>query len=499
MGGAVYQIFNKQHNTTHTLVYNPNRYNGDDNAAVDRSGTPNRIFLGQGLSDCEYASPRPFFTNEADGAAGSSYPVNGMNPGGTDGYLGFNPNEGGDDLMNSGQLQTYGRNGNSFYVKTKPPIYGQNRYFPPNDQVIFEKWGTLNDRALVLNYQSNWNRTNPKDMGRHVSKGQEIPCLYVNGLRVFKWYDGTNPYGNEGVTTITASLTANNRNGVGMNGGREGAVHLSEPLIWVGGTDGYGIGLIIKDNIKAAYGFWGDGGFDAANPSMGGSYASITASPQEIIDNRLIWRHRAEVVVGTYEECRNYMYAISYRPEFTPKFKFNVPGRHGWYLNSGDNDDRHTWDDTFDGNPRQGWKVYFGAGKDAAIKSPGVIWKASQINKIYIRYKYVGNQPQWMLNFARNRQKADGNIDPTSRFASEEAIRYSNGSANVPAQNIFFNVVGDGEWHTAEVNVSGSSAWQGVINQISLYPHPYSDGRSYNAGEYCIIDWINSENADPNP
>ncbi|MCK8491311.1 hypothetical protein M0L20_05570 [Spirosoma sp. RP8] len=498
MGGAVYQIFNKQHNSTHTLLYNPNRYDGDENRVVDRSGPPRRIFLGQGLSECLYALPKPFYTNEFDGAAGSSYPVDGQNPPGYDGGLGFNPNEAGDDFMNSGQLLKFGRISSGFYTKTRPPIYGQNRLYV-GDQVIFEKWGTLDDRALDLHYQSTFNRTSYA--GRHVTKSQENPCLYVNGLRVFKWYDGDRPYSNDGVTTIAPETGPSNRNGVGKNGGRPNGVYLSEPWIWVGGTDGFGIGLMLKDNIKAAYGFWGDGGFDAANPSMGGTYASITSSPAEILDNNIIWRHTAKVIVGTVDEVRAYVYAQSYRPDRTPKFKFNRPGREGWSLNSGDGDDVHTWDDTFNGKSRQGWKVYLSNGAHAVMQSPGVCWETSQFNKFYIRYKYSGNQTKWSLKFQRNRQKSDGPLDLSNnnRFVDEDKVRFANGSADAPIQTVLFDVIPDGQWHTAIVDLSGNTAWQGVVSQISIKPHAYNDGRSYNSGEYCIIDWINSENRDPFP
>ncbi|GAB3901653.1 hypothetical protein GCM10028825_54160 [Spirosoma agri] len=497
MGGAVYQLFNKQHNATHTLIFNPNRYNGDDHSVVDRSGPPNRIGLGGGLSECLYALPKPLYTNEFDGAAGSSYPVNGVNPGGYDGGLGFNPNEVGDDFMNSGQLLKFGRTTSGFYTKTRPPIYGQNRFFA-GDQIIFEKWGSLDDRALDLHYQSTFKRTSYT--GRSVTKSQENPCLYVNGLRIVKFYDGNNPYTNDGVTTISQAVGPNNQNGAGLNGIRPNGLYLSEPWIWIGGTDGYGIGLLIKDNIKAGYGFFGDGGFIPDNPGPGGSYGYIGAAAQEILDNNIIWRHNSKVIVGTVDEVRAYVYAQSYRPDRTPKIKFNRPGREGWSLNSGDGDERYIWDDAFDGNARQGWKLYFDNSANAVIHSPGVCWEANQFKKFYIRYKYSGNQTQWSLRFQRNRQKNNGTVDLSgnNRFAAEDAIRYANGTSDVSEQTIFFSVIPDNQWHVAVIDLSGNNAWQGVINHISIKPHPFI-GRSYDSGENAIVDWINSENRDPFP
>ncbi|UHG93428.1 hypothetical protein [Spirosoma oryzicola] len=492
-GGAIWKLWNKKGNVSHTLLYNPNRYNGDDDGPVNRSGFPNRIFWGQGLSDCLYKLPKPFYTDAANGAAGPSH----------DTGLGLNPNECGDDMLNSGELQEYhvSPDGQGFHNKTRPPIYGQNRFYLPVSAITMEKWVRLSGRALKLNYQANFNQQGAAEYAdaRVVTKPQETPCLYVNGLNIFKWYDGTNPYSNDGLTTIEARLGRNNANNVDWNGGRPGGQFLSEPWIWVGGKDGQGIGLMLKHNYEAAYAYRGDGGFFADNPHMGGSYATITASPQEILDHVMKYRHEAEVIVGTVDEVRAYVYAHSFRPDFTPRFKWNRAGREGWYLNSGDAPDIHTWDDGYSGSAKDGWKVYFGAGYDAVMSSPAVIYKADQTQTIYLRYKYSGKETQWSLSFQRNAQTPNGDPnlnESTNRYAHEDVIRYRNGKGNGDNQTVKFEVIPDGQVHTAVINLP--STWQGVINRINIRPHA-NFGAQFNAGENATLYWLNNKDEDPFP
>ena len=479
LGGAVYQIYNKQR-PGHTLVYNPLVWNGEDQG-IRRSGPPNRIFTGQGLSECLYQLPRPYY-----GVSETNEPPE--NP-----SLGYNPNEVGDDHANSGRLQKFGRDGNTrFYTEMTPMLYGQVRS-PAND-VLMKKWGEVKDRALILNYETTFNRSANE---RVVSKVQESPCLYVNNLRIFKYYNGDNPYSGDGITTFTApaSSIGNGNSATSSNGQRAGGLYVTEPWIGIFGEDGYGIALMLKDNVRSFIGYWGDGGGDAAQPNKGGSYGYIAHAMKELLDMNIRWRHRTEVIVGTVDEIRAYVYANSYRPATRPSFKFNTAGREGWSLNSGDGSDRHTWDDPYTGQARNGWKVYFGASNNATMSSPGVTWKANEFNKIYIRMAYTGSETQWSLRFRRNRQKGDGNLDYTGKYGGEEGSYYPDGTSDRAEQTKMFSVKGDGQFRVYEIDLSQNPEWRNVINEIYLKPHAVDGKYNYNSGESAIIDWID---ANPN-
>lgn len=504
LGGGIYQIKNKQSaNPDHVLVNVPNRYIGDDNGSPDRNRTPDFLGTGQGLGECDYEGPKPFY---ATGETGVTTAPNITQPDNTDPGLGYNPYELGDDFNNTGRLLKFGKSStNGFYTAMGPMAYGQNRVYLGNE-VLMEKWGEPSGRTLMLHYQTTFNRPN---FSRAIDKAQEAPCLYVPGSRKFIWYDDTSPYTNGGLTEIIAPVnTGPGGNGLnkGLNGMRGANVFPTENWIANIGENGYGIGLILYDNIMTSYGYAGDGGANMTNPSSGGSWGYIGWNPQEVLDYNIKWRHRVKVVVGTVAEIRQEAYNDSYRPSFTPKFKFNRAGREGWIFNAGDNENEiHTSDEGYTGSARAGWKVFFSGGGDysASMSSPGSVWKTSLFNKLYIRYKYSGQETQMELKFQRNRQKPN-NSDVTyngsgQKYAQEEAVRYANGGADQDGQLVKFAVVGDNTWRTAVVDFSNLAKWTGIISRFVINPHYYVGGKTYASNEYMIIDWINSENTDPFP
>lgn len=472
MGGSVFQIYNKAR-PNKTLVYNALVWNGEGQGAP-RTGPPNRIFTGQGLSECLYQSPRPFYATGEQGQ------------GPHDPTLGYNPNEVGDDWFNSGRLIQYGRQGNKFYTEMLPMLYGQVQ--APANEVRMRKWGEVKDRALILNYESLFKRNSNE---RAVPRGQESPCLYVNNMRHFKFYTGNNPYTDDGITTFSAppSNNGNANSPTSTNGQRAGGQYVTEPWIGVFDDDGYGIALMLKDNIRSFIGYWGDGAGDPTQPHLGGSFGYIAHGMNEILDMNITWRHRTEVIVGTVEEIRAYVYANTYRPADKPAFKFNTAGREGWSFNAGDGDERHTWDEPYTGQARNGWKVYFGPSANAQLTSPGAAWKADQFKKIYIRMAYTGAETQWSLRFRRNRQKGDGPLDFAGKHGGEEGARYPDGTSDRLEQIKVFPVTGDGQFRVYEVDLSQNPEWRNIINEIYIRPHA-SGKASYQAGESAIIDWI---------
>ncbi|GAB3883505.1 hypothetical protein [Spirosoma agri] len=503
LGGGIYQIKNKQSaNPDHVLVNVPNRYIGDDNGSPDRNRTPDFLGTGQGLGECVYESPKPYY---ATGETGVTTAPNITQPVGTDPGLGYNPFELGDDFNNTGRLLKFGKSTNGFYTAMGPMAYGQNRVYLGNE-VLMEKWGEVSGKTLSLHYQTTFNRA---AFSRAIDKAQEAPCLYVPGGRKFVWYDGPSPYTNGGLTEIIAPVnTGPGGNGLnkGLNGMRDGNVFPTENWIANIGENGYGIGLILYDNIMTSYGYAGDGGADMINPNSGGSWGYIGWNPQEVLDFNIRWRHRVKLVVGTVSEIRQEAYSNPYRPASTPRFKFNRAGREGWIFNAGDNEnEKHTWDDGYTGNARAGWKVYFSGGGDysASMTSPGGIWYTNQFNKLYIRYKYSGRETEMELKFQRNRQLPN-NTDVVynaagKKYGAEEAVRYANGGADQDGQRVKFAVIGDGQWHTAVVDFAGLPKWTGIISRFVINPHYYVGGKTYQDGESMTIDWMNTENTDPFP
>ncbi len=485
MGGSVFSIRAKN-KLGKELVYNARVWAGEDGGAP-RTGPYQKIFTGQGLSDCLYQPPIPY-----------SEPGE-RNLGPHDASLGYNPNEVGDDTFETGRLQRYGRDGNKFFTAMTPMLYGQQQ--APAVDCLFKKWGRVEGRALILNYEANFNRSANY---QPVTRGQESPCLYVNNMRIVKWYQGGNPYTNDGITTLPMTIS-NGGNGLSqfsLNGHRQGGVYPTEPWIFICGDDGYGIGLLLKDNIRSYFGFFGDGGGNDDAPNKGGSYGYIAHAMNEILDMKMRWRHRTEVIVGTVEEVRAYVYANAYRPFTKPSFKFNAAGREGWALNSGDGwatgnvNEQHTWDEVYTGNARNGWKVFFGNSRNAEMASPGVNWKTSEFNKIYVRAAFTGQDQPWQLNFVKNGQKPDGALDTnqsSNKYWMEENTRYPNGTADKNENKVYTQFIGDGQFRVYEFNVGSASGWAGgVVNLIKLRPHATNDKYNYNQGEFAVIDWIDT-------
>ncbi len=436
---------------------------------------------------CLYQNPNPYFST---GETGITPRAEG-HPNGKlgDVYLGFNPNEGGDDFRNSGKLLNYGRNGNTWYKKANPPIYGQIRKY--TDVVRFETWGEVAGRALRMHYRAIFNRGPSTDPGAQqlLRGGQEMPCLYVNGHKsTIVWYDGNSPYSNDGIRSYNYGIER-------LSGIKRENLMVTEH--WVAAIDpttGLGVGLILNQGRAQTGYFCGPqsspGRIDYIDPSGDNTY--IGNNPLDILDDNCDYRNAVDLVVGTVAEIRAYAYAHSFRFKSKPEYRFNTQSRLGWSYNPGEQNretlaiTKHTADDGA-AAITNGWKLYAYNG-NAKINTPASAFKAAEFNKIYINLEAHG-MSRMRFNWRRNKQTRELDSGKTA----EEQYTWPEGKADREEQFVYFPVFDDGRTQTYEIDLSGKSEWKNIITEMFLnlnMENPQST-------DWCKINWISTSPTGP--
>lgn len=471
LGGAIYNIYDKAEPGFNWL-FNP-RYLRDGSGGAPKGASDYLIGSAQGMGMCLYQNPTPHFASQFGGTD--------KDPG-----LGYNPNEGGDDARYSGQRLAYGRKDNGWYIKSTPRLYEAIGALAT--PVIYEKWADVSGIALRQHYRLTFNRTDGSGIHKRQESlrigPQEMPCYYTNahdGRTKIVWYDGDDPYSNGALKEY------NYHSGVPRQM-RRNALYPTEPFIAVCNQDkSRCTALLLHNNQRAQVGIFETGSSDADWISTSGTNVYIGDNPYLLIDDQTTIYKYSETLVGSISEIRQYVYSHPYRPSDKPEFRFNRADRLGWTYNAGDAGDRHTWDDGVAAIAQSGgWKVYFDRGKDGNIASPAVAWNANTYKKIYVNLSTNVSSGQWRIRWRKPRQTPAG--DPVGE---EETYEFPEGSADRDSQKMLFNVPGDSQTRTVEINLMGLGAWSGRISEITIDPHPTA-GFTYPNGEWAKINWIST-------
>ncbi len=345
----------------------------------------------------------------------------------------------------------------------------------------YEQWVKLDGNKVRVKVRLTHNRA---DKTFYEARQQEWPMMMINGARNLHFYNGPVPYTNAG-TTVTNSLEA----GGTVPDGLKTPFMLTEN--WMGteigpnaGANTRMIGLTGSEFYRASY--------NVAVPQAGDNYEGGNTmtywqhAPMAHLDSDGIWYREYDYVVGTEAQIRAYAYSLPRKA--TPDYSFTKSnGRAGWIIWDGGYDQKEpfavdNWNVTFTGKPGS-TNV-----REAHLQGPIGSWKASDFNTVYIRYRYTGTESQLFLQYIKQGQAADG-IPGGIPIAA--GLRFPNGAYTFWTQTKGFPVIGDGQYHTVAVNLTGDE-WNGIIQQFKIRHH--YDGPAIAPGEQLGVSYIGTTN-----
>jgi hypothetical protein len=384
--------------------------------------------------------------------------------------IGYDPITAGDDGGHGSVIEAFalvtGNDGQQrIYVKTH--LYSWPHGRPTNAvgaresrllDCWTERWIGLTGRETDVKMRVTWNRTDLTNYQRAYQ--QEYTNNIVPGhTTTTRYYIGGNPYSNDGV-----KATSNKENST--TSFQQTSFRITEPWSSVEFTPGH---YLFHNTDKMAE--LTTAVYVPEHPNEWGeesNAATYVASNNTLtVDPHSVWYHNyAFFVTDNFQEGRNWGNSRWRKYGDVPNFTFDVAnGRNDWNVGKGlDQREPFTtngWDCTFvptqDGEP-------FPTAQRSYVVSPFVIHKASAIPNLYVRYKYGGSQTQMSLAFTKNGQR-EGSID-NSR-PNEMNARFIE-AINQGVQYFTFPVTNDNQWHTAVINTSSNSSWNGVIQQYKL-------------------------------
>ncbi|QDK80804.1 hypothetical protein EXU85_20215 [Spirosoma sp. KCTC 42546] len=431
----------------------------------------NTIDLGSSFQAAWYRNPAPWTYN------------------GFSMQIGDNPLEIGDINAQSSALLAYGRGtvGGKTIDYTKNDMAqwnGPNTHETTGQSTklgdILEKWvnQTGNMTRVWYRLKLDRNSSNGGDNFQQYPRFQELPAGHANGsLGRWHWYDGDAPY--TGAPSRSIVLPEN-------SGQTQGSHFVTENWLFCGDDNtGRGIGIILPTpSIKIGQ---YDGLFNYADgEGFGRSYMSW--QPQLMLDKNIDFKFSVVYVIGTLAEVRKAAYDLTKnRRSLTPEYRFNQAGRQLWSLfnatDGGYQSARSNWDVTWQDGGR--------------ICSPVGAWDAVNYKKVYMRYRYVTynrSNPAITLKWRRARQ---ADFSPNPLPATFTQI-YPDGHNVSCDYMVTQNLEADGEWHTAEWNMTSKTEWKGIINELQFtISNPCLSTNPSSVGERIQIEWISGNPSGP--
>ena len=362
--------------------------------------------LGRQLQTSLYAGPYPYSTNGKD-------PVYQWR------NLGWNPVQTGDYFNNPAKVVSYQQGASTLYVKTVPLIWP---LFNEPAECVMEHWIELKGNSVHVKCRFAVNRA---DTTQYESRTQEVPCMYLNGpYHRIVGYTGLKPFTNDAVTEYTEQENINR--------------YCTENWMALLNADGRGVGLYKPKNevrfSSAGFGTTKTGGeFDV-------SAGYVTAQPHLLIDHNGQYEFEYDLVVGSVNDIRQFVYNQP-RPPITPDYVF-TSDRQGWYYN-------HTRDKGYpiENELNVRWYRNNLTERTFRVISPMTYFRATDAPKVYIDAAF----------------QTKGTV---ARFVWRKPEDYD--FLEMPDRYVDFPIVGDGQFRTYEISLSGLAGWDGVITQISL-------------------------------
>lgn len=393
----------------------------------------NQYDLGRGGSKGDYL-----------GSPGLNYSQNGKNPHPAWQNMEYNPLEIGDTYHNPSEVVEFYRSDTLIYVKTLMRLWPLNGEFA---QGYMEKWVRLNGRAVEMYYRTTYFRS---DKAFYPVHQQEHNCMMINGSRrnvIF--YNRDKPFTNDTVVSTPGFEVVS---GVEIPN-EQTPFNVTEP--WMG--------VQVGDNQYiaqyAGYRFSNTqyARADTAASEFENATTYTAHVPMKIFDSDGIYHNRVAFILGSIQQIRDYVYAQ--KRDSLPNWHFTAEkGRNEWYVWKGyDQKEPFTsdvWDVTFNNN-------------EGKIVSPVFSFRAADFNRLKIRMAYTGSRPKLNLMWLLDGQKEAG---LKAELPQQEQTRFPRGSrasSVYDAQNIQFDVIGDGEERIYTIPLSGTQ-WKGIIQQFEV-------------------------------
>lgn len=382
----------------------------------------NNADLGRQIQTSLYSGPYP-------------YSVNGKNPVEQWKYLGWNPVQTGDYYNHPAQIVSYQQLPNQIYVKSIPKIWP---LFDEPADCVFEHWYELQDNTVKVRCRVTVNRA---DTTHYEARTQESPCVYLNG----PWYrmvtyDGMQPFTNAPVT----EYPENDRQMTNRYGTENWIALLNE--------QGRGLGLYRSREYQ-----FRTAGFDLAR--IGGEFNAnsgyINSDSFLQIDHNGVYEFEYTLVVGTITDIRQFAYAQP-RPATVPNYRFERD-RQGWFFYNAED---RGWPIQNELNVK--WQRQTTTKQNLALKSPFVFWRAADVPRLYVQAAFKTNATTARLAW---------------RIPGEPDI------FDIATRVVDFPIIGDGQYRTYEIDMSGRPGWEGIIQQIQFTYSPeqiqYENGSTF--------------------
>lgn len=370
----------------------------------------NNYDLGRQLGTSIYARPIPYSQNGKDPV----YPWRG---------LGWNPVQTGDYYNHPARIVSYQQTQNQLYVKTVPLIWP---LFDEPAECVMEQWVELQGNTAHVRCRITVNRV---DTTQYEAQTQETPLVNLNApwYRLVS-YTGLEPFTNAPPTEDT-NVEATPRYG-------------TENWVAILNEQGRGLGLYKPNEFR-----FQTNGYPGT-PKTGGEYdlASyyMNCNAFLVIDHNGQYDYEYTLVIGSLADIRQFAYSQP-RPDAGPNFRF-TQSRLGWYYyNARD----RGWPIQNELTVR--WERWDTTKTNFRVSSPLVFWRAANLPKIYIQAAF-----QTKATMARLVWRKPEDID----------------FYDFPERSIDFPIIGDGQFRTYELNLSGRVGWDGIIKQICLLNPP---------------------------
>ncbi|HEY5911469.1 MAG TPA: hypothetical protein VJA21_12790 [Verrucomicrobiae bacterium] len=231
-------------------------------------------------------------------------------------FIGWNPIQSGDCYGHESRVVKHTNHGRSIYVKCVP------MHWPLDNlpgECECEVWLELSGPAVKARCRLTNHRP---DKTQYSARHQELPAVYVNGpFYRLMTYTGERPFSGDALTRIEKRT------------GEPGPWSQ-----WVGTENwaaqvndaGWGLGVWNPGAFEFTGGFAGRPGAGGPLDDPTGYIAPIRA---EILDHNIVYDYVYELILGSLEEVRAYVYQHHATPKL-PVFQF-VRDRQGWFYRDG--------------------------------------------------------------------------------------------------------------------------------------------------------------------
>lgn len=385
-----------------------------------------------------------------------------------------------------------------FYTKTQGISWASGAVGSSNPPKLLEgwveKWTALTGDEVDTKTRITLNRTDetfydgshrvqlPNGSFATEGIGQEFPNLFIAGSETYtRWYNGNAPYTGGGVRTSSFRES-------GSRSFSDDAYFLSEPWTAIE-YDRAGHHIFLNtESMAVATGNVSN--YIDLDHFEGNDPLTVTRSSQSLhLDPKgTIYHDYGWYITPNFEEGRAWANARPRRHGDVPNWVFNaVNGRNQWTISNG-------YDQKEPFSAGDNWRVTMVPSADGGpatarrseLASPFVIHKASSIPVIYIRMKYSGPATQMRIEFIRNGQRNRG-LD--SDRPNQMGLQYPNGQMG--NQNLTFNPIRDGQFHTYAISTTGNSEWRDVIQQYKI---KYADGPTIGQNDSFEISYFGVNN-----